>query len=66
MNDKQYTAMHNGIYEQARAARDFAASLDNEPNDRAAARQWHLIADSLFKAVERFDTMNAISNGLRK
>lgn len=65
MTSKQYTDFNNAAYTHAKEARAFAASLDNEPNDSVAARQWHLIADSLFEAVERFDAMNAISNGVR-
>ena len=50
-------------YIQAREARQLAVSLESNPNDQAASKQWHLIADSLFEAVELFDKMSTRSNG---
>lgn len=49
-------------YIQAREARKLAVSLEGNPNDQEAAKQWHLIADSLFEAVELFDKMATRSN----
>lgn len=51
------------IYIQAREARQLAVSLEANPNDQEASKQWHLIADSLFEAVELFDKMATRSNG---
>ena len=51
------------IYIQAREARELAVSLESNPNDQEASKQWHLIADSLFEAVELFDKMATRSNG---
>ena len=48
---------------QAREARELAVSLESNPNDQEASKQWHLIADSLFEAVELFDKMATRSNG---
>jgi len=50
-------------YIQAREARAFAVSLEVSPNDQEAAKQWHLIADRLFEAVDLFDRMATRSNG---
>lgn len=50
-------------YIQAREARELAVSLESNPNDQEASKQWHLIADSLFEAVELFDKMATRSNG---
>ena len=47
----------NSTYIQAREARALAVSLEVNPNDTQAAKQWHLIADSLFEAVALFDHM---------
>jgi hypothetical protein len=44
-------------YIQAREARALAVSLESDPNDQEASRQWHLIADSLFEAVALYDKM---------
>lgn len=49
-------------YIQAREARELAVSLEANPNDQEASKQWHLIADSLFEAVELFDKMATRSN----
>jgi hypothetical protein len=51
------------IYTQAREARELAVSLESDPNDAEASKQWHLIADRLFEAVELFDKMATRSNG---
>lgn len=50
------------IYIQAREARTFAFSLEANPNDQEASKQWHLISDRLFEAVELFDKMATQSN----
>lgn len=50
-------------YIQARESRALAVSLEANPNDQAASKQWHLIADRLFEAVELFDKMATRSNG---
>jgi len=50
-------------YIQAREARALAVSLESNTNDQEASKQWHLIADSLFEAVELFDKMANRSNG---
>ena len=52
----------NATYIQAREARDLAVSLESNPNDAQASKQWHLIADRLFEAVELFDKMATRSN----
>jgi hypothetical protein len=44
-------------YIQAREARELAVSLESDPNDEQASKQWHLIADSLFEAVALYDKM---------
>ena len=48
-------------YIQARAARSLAVSLESNPNDQEASKQWHLIADSLFEAVALYDKMATLS-----
>ena len=53
----------NDTYIQAREARSLAVSLENSPNDQKASKQWHLIADRLFEAVELFDKMS--TEGIR-
>lgn len=58
MNSSSRIADHfNNTYIQAREARALAVSLEANPNDQEASKQWHLIADSLFEAVELFDKM---------
>ena len=47
----------NESYHNAIKARQMGVYLDTQPNDVKAAQQWHLIADSLFEAVARFDKM---------
>ena len=49
--------MFNDTYDKAKQARRMAEYLERFPNDGQAAQQWHLIADSLFEAVELFDKM---------
>jgi hypothetical protein len=49
--------MANTIYNEAIKARQMGAYLDTQPNDAQAAKQWHLIADSLFEAVALYDKM---------
>lgn len=53
---------YSDTYIQAREARALAVSLEANPNDQEASKQWHLIADSLFEAVELFDKMATRSN----
>lgn len=53
---------YSDTYIQAREARALAVSLEASPNDQEASKQWHLIADSLFEAVELFDKMATRSN----
>lgn len=48
-------------YIQAREARSLAVSLESNPNDQEASKQWHLIADSLFEAVALYDKMATLS-----
>ena len=52
----------NDTYIQAREARSLAVSLESNPNDQQASKQWHLIADSLFDAVALYDKMATRSN----
>lgn len=52
----------SNTYIQAREARALAVSLEANPNDHEASKQWHLIADSLFEAVELFDKMATKTN----
>lgn len=47
----------NDTYNNAVKARQMGAYLDTQPNDVQAAKQWHLIADRLFEAVELYDKM---------
>jgi len=53
----------SNTYIQAREARELAVSLEANPNDAQASKQWHLIADSLFEAVALYDKMATRSNG---
>lgn len=53
----------SNTYIQAREARALAVSLEANPNDVEASKQWHLIADSLFEAVALYDKMTSRSNG---
>ena len=52
----------NDTHHNAIKARQMGVYLDTIPNDAKAAKEWHLIADSLFKAVEQFDNMATRSN----
>lgn len=54
----------SNTYIQAREARALAVSLESNSNDHEASKQWHLIADSLFEAVELFDKMVTQGNRL--
>lgn len=54
--------LFNDTYNNAVKARQMAVYLDTQPNDAQAAKQWHLIADSLFEAIELFDEMVTTSN----
>jgi hypothetical protein len=54
---------YSNTYIQAREARTLAVSLEANPNDQEASKQWHLIADSLFEAVALYDKMATRSNG---
>jgi hypothetical protein len=54
--------MANTIYNEAIKARQMGVYLDDNPNDQEAAKQWHLIADSLFEAVALYDKMTTASN----
>lgn len=54
---------YSNTYIQAREARTLAVSLESNPNDVEASKQWHLIADSLFEAVAFYDKMTTRSNG---
>ena len=64
MNSSNHISdQYSDTYIQAREARALAVSLEANPNDQEASKQWHLIADSLFEAVELFDKMATRSNG---
>jgi hypothetical protein len=62
LTSNEATDMANTIYNEAIKARQMGAYLDTQPNDAQAAKQWHLIADSLFEAIELFDEMVTTSN----
>jgi len=49
-------------YIQAREARSLTVSLEVNPNDVEASKQWHLIAARLFEAVALYDKMATRSN----
>jgi endo-beta-N-acetylglucosaminidase D len=55
----------NDTHTQAKEARAFAVSLEANPNDVEASKQWHAIADCLFDAVAIYDKMANRSNGVR-
>ena len=61
-SSNQIADQFSNTYTQAREARAMAVSLESNPNDHEASKQWHLIADSLFEAVELFDKMATRSN----
>jgi hypothetical protein len=54
--------LFNDTYNNAVKARQMGVYLDTQPNDQEAAKQWHLIADSLFEAVALYDKMATESN----
>ena len=54
--------MANTAYANARQARSHAAHLDGNPNDAAAAKRWHQVADALFDAAALIDTMQIKGN----
>lgn len=63
MNSSNRISDHfSDTYTQAREARALAVSLETNPNDQEASKQWHLIADSLFEAVALYDKMTTRSN----
>lgn len=59
LTSNEATNMANNTYNEAVKARSMGVYLDANPNDREAAKQWHLIADSLFEAVALYDKMAA-------
>jgi len=61
LTSNEATDMANTIYNEAIKARQMGVYLDTQPNDAQAAKQWHLIADSLFEAVELYDEMATTS-----
>lgn len=63
-NSNRISDQYSDTYIQAREARALAVSLEDNPNDQEASKQWHLIADSLFHAVELFDKMTTQGNRL--
>lgn len=62
INSNESFSMFNDVYDKAKQARRMAEYLERFPNDGQTAQQWHLIADSLFEAVELFDKMATQSN----
>ena len=63
MRNLQHTAeKFNDLYVQAKEMREFAASLENDPNNQDAAKHWHSIADALMEAVSIYDDMVNTSN----
>lgn len=62
LTSNEATNMANTTYNEAIKARQMGAYLDTQPNAAQAAKQWHLIADSLFEAVETYDRMVTASN----
>lgn len=56
MTSHQATESVNSLYIQARQFRAFAVSLEKEPNDVNASLMWHHMADSLFDAVNTYDS----------
>ena len=57
LTSNEASNMANTIYNEAIKARQMGVYLDDNPNDQEAAKQWHLIADSLFEAVALYDKM---------
>jgi len=62
LTSNEATDMVNTAYNEAIKARQMGVYLDANPNDQEAAKQWHLIADSLFEAVALYDKMVTRSN----
>lgn len=63
LNSNDASSLFNDTYDKAKQARRMAEYLGRFPSDGQTAQQWHLIADSLFEAVELFDKMATRSNG---
>jgi hypothetical protein len=57
LTSNEASDMANTTYNAAIKARQMGVYLDTQPNDKEAAKQWQLIADSLFEAVELYDKM---------
>jgi hypothetical protein len=63
MQSLQHTAeKFNDLYVQAKEMREFAVSLEIDPNNIEAAKHWHAIADALMEAVSIYDEMVTTSN----
>jgi hypothetical protein len=63
MQSLQHTAdKFNALYVQAKETREFAVSLESEPNNQEASKHWHEIADALMEAVSIYDGMVTASN----
>jgi hypothetical protein len=62
LTSNEATDMANTTYNEAIKARQMGVYLDTQPNDQETAKQWHLIADSLFEAVALYDKMATRSN----
>lgn len=56
MTATQATDAVNNLYTQAQAFRVFAVQLEGSPNDLKASLMWHRMADSLFDAVNAYDS----------
>ena len=56
MTTNQATDAVNNLYTQAQAFRAFAVQLEANPNDVKASLMWHHMADSLFDAVNAYDS----------
>lgn len=56
MTANQATDSVNNLYAQAQAFRAFAVQLESNPNDVKASLMWHHMADSLFDAVNAYDS----------
>ena len=62
MTSNQASDLANDAHAQASKARSMAVYLENDKSCQEAAKQWHLIADSLFEAVSIYDKMATRSN----
>lgn len=60
MTDIQANDAINKLYIQAQEFRAFAEQLEINPNNVKACMMWHNIADSLFDAVNEYDTQGTI------